>query len=458
MAAPAGPFPRNPAAVGVVKSAQRFPWSVVGVIFAIGLFAFYFWLWLVQAEPVGAALALGPMLVVLTIPLFIRAGRTNPEFDLGGLLLTGLMLRFAFAYLRFRNAVDAYEYHFEGVRLARYYRAFDFSVATGKEVPGTGAMRAISGVVHVLVADDFFASFLFLAWLSFLGCWFFYRAFEISVADGDRYRYARLVLLWPTMCFWPSSLGKDAWMVFTIGAATYGAARVFRRMAGGYLLLGGGLFAASFVRPHVALLGLVAFVVALLVGRRHNVRDSVTPSFIAKGVGLVLVIIIGSVLISRTQKLLGVEDFSSSSINSATTYVSKQTTVGSSSFVPANPRTPGGFAKATVTVLFRPFPMEAHGSEQLFTSVEGLVLAAITVLSVKRLLTVPRRLRAQPYVMFALASVLLWILAFGIIANFGILARERTQMLPYFFVLLSVAPVVAKADPGTKTPERHALQ
>jgi len=71
---------------------------------------------------------------------------------------------------------------------------------------------------------------------------------------------------------------------------------------------------------------------------------------------------------------------------------------------------------------------------------------------------VPRRLRSQPYVTFALASVLLWILAFGIIANFGILARERTQMLPYFFVLLSVAPVVAKADPGTKTPERHALQ
>ena len=46
--------------------------------------------------------------------------------------------------------------------------------------------------------------------------------------------------------------------------------------------------------------------------------------------------------------------------------------------------------------------------------------------------------------MFALAYVLLWILAFGIIANFGILARQRTQMYPFYFVLLSVAAVVTK--------------
>jgi hypothetical protein len=458
MADAAGPFRPMPAPSGPIKSPQRFPWSVVGLIGSIGLFAFYLWLWLVQGESVGAALVLGPVLVVLTIPLFIRASRSNPDFDLGGLLLTGLVLRFAFAYDRLTHAVDAGVYHSEGVRLARYYRAFDFGVSTDAPVPGTGAMRAISGMVHVLVFDDFFASFLLLTWLSFLGAWFFYRAFEISIDDGDRYRYARLVLLWPTMCFWPSSLGKDAWMVFTIGVATYGAARVFKRMGGGYLLMGSGLFAASFVRPHVALLGLIAFAVALLVGRRHNVRGSVTPSVIAKGVGLVLVIIIGSVLISRTQKLLGVEDFSSASITTATASVTKQTTVGTSSFTPANPRTPQGFVVAAATVLFRPFPIEAHGSEQLFTSIEGMVLAAITVLSVRRLLTVPRRLRAQPYITFALASVLLWILAFGVIANFGILARERTQMLPYYFVLLSVAPSVATAGSAAKRPERHALQ
>ncbi|MFA5884660.1 MAG: hypothetical protein WDA60_12470 [Acidimicrobiia bacterium] len=457
MAVPAGPFLGRPAPTGSAKSAQRFPWTALGVLGGVGLFALYLWLWLVQGEPVGAAILLGPILVVITIPLFVKAGRMTTSFDLGGLLLTGLVVRFAFAYNRLLHAVDAYDYHFEGIRLARYYRALDFGVSTGKDVPGTGAMRAISGMVHVVVLDDFFASFLVLTWLSFLGCWFFYRAFEISVEDGDRYRYARLILLWPSMCFWPSSLGKDAWMVFTIGVASYGAARVFKRMAGGYTLMGIGLFAASFVRPHLALLALIAFVAALLVGRRTSVRDTVTPSFIAKGVGLVLVLVIGSVLVSRTQKILDIEDFSASSIDSATALVSEQTTVGNSAFTAPNPRSPTGFVEATVTVLFRPFPFEANGSEQLFTALEGMTLAAITVLSVKRLLTIPRRLRAQPYVMFALTSVLLWILAFGVIANFGILARQRTQMLPYFFVLLSVAPIVTKRS-AAKTPERHALR
>ena len=45
-----------------------------------------------------------------------------------------------------------------------------------------------------------------------------------DIWPGDSYlqfMYARLLLLWPSMCFWPSSLGKDSWMLFTIGIAAY---------------------------------------------------------------------------------------------------------------------------------------------------------------------------------------------------------------------------------------------
>lgn len=438
------------------KEPARFPWTVLGTFLGAGLFAYYLYLWFVQGEPVGGAIVLGPILVVFSIPIFLRAGQTNPEVDMGGVLLCGLVLRFAFVYERFTNAVDGIEYHFEGVRLAEAYRRFEFGAPTGKDVPGTGAMRAVSGVVHVVVNDDGFASYLLMAWLGFLGCWLLYRAFEIAVADGDRYRYARLLLLWPSMCFWPSSLGKDSWMLFTIGIAAYGAARVFTRLPAGYTLVGLGLLGASFVRPHLALLFLVAFFIALMIGRRTNTRDTVTPAAIAKVVGVVVIIVIGSVLISRTQKLLDIEDFSAASIDTATSQVTEQTDVGASAFSPPNPRTPPGFVEATITVLFRPFPFEANGAEQLFTAVEGVVLLGITGFAFRRLLTIPRRLRAQPYVMFSTAYVALWILAFGIIANFGILARQRTQMLPLYFVLLSMAPVVEKAK--TTVDERRLLR
>jgi hypothetical protein len=426
------------------KSAQRFPWTAVGIFLAVGLYVYYLWLWLAGAEPVGAGILLAPLLLLFTVPLLLRANRQTPAFDLAGVMLVGLVMRFAFSYYRFQHAVDSVSYHEEGVRLASSYRAFNFDVATGQEVPGTGALRAISGAVHVFVADDFYGATLVMAWLSFLGCYLLYRAFATAMDDGDLSRYSKLIFLWPSMCFWPSSLGKDAWMVFTIGVASLGAARAFRRLAGGYSLLVIGLLGASFVRPHLALLAIVAFGIAMVIGRRQQVRAAITPGFIAKFVGIAVIIVIGSVLVSRTQQLLGVEDFSSASIESSTEFVVRNTEQGGSAFEAPNPRTPLGFVEAGVTVLFRPFPQEANGTEAFATALEGLLLAALTVMSIPRLLTVARRLRAQPYITYALVYVLLWILAFGIIGNFGILARQRTQMLPFYFVLLSVSAVVAK--------------
>lgn len=439
----AGPPRPAVAPAAPMKSAERFPWTGVGIFVGVGVYVYFLWLWLAQGKQVGAGIIVGPILLVFTAPLILRAARTTPAFDLGGLLILGLVMRFGLSFYRFEHAVDANIYHKEGVRLATGYRHLDFSAATGQQVPGTGAMRAISGVMHVFVNDDFFATFLLTAWLGFLGCWFLYRALIISVDDVDAYRYARLIFLWPSMALWPSSLGKDGWMLFTIGLASYGAARVLRRMAGGYTLMGVGLLGASFVRPHLALLALFAFVVALLIGRRSDVRNSITPGFLAKLVGLGLIIILGSVLITRTEKLLDIQDFNSSSLETAATELGALTQQGGSAYTPANPRSPSGFPVVAITVLFRPFPNEASGPEGLFTALEGAFLIALTFASLKRLAALPRRFRSQPYLMYAFVYVLLWILAFGVIANFGILSRQRTQMYPFYFALLSV-PVVAK--------------
>ena len=216
-----------------------------------------------------------------------------------------------------------------------------------------------------------------------------------------------------------------------------------------------GLFGASFVRPHLALLALVAFVTgADDRGDATTSGDTMTPSFLAKIVGLVLVLVHRErarqpdPAAPRHRGLQLVVDRDRDAPTSAS-----KTAVGDSTFTPPNPRSPTGFVEATVTVLFRPFPIEARGSEQILTRGRGDDPHAIlTATSFRRLLTIPRRLRAQPYVMFALAYVLLWILAFGVIANFGILARQRTQMLPFYFVLLSVAAVVAKTAPARRRP------
>jgi hypothetical protein len=438
------PIPQRPAD----DTPKRFNWASLATIVFFGMMAMYVYFWLGKNQAVAVALIVVPLLLAFTTPLIVRASRKETGFDLGGLLAVGLLLRCGAAYFRFKNEADAGVYHKAGVLLARGYRHLHFGADPGSPVPGTGGQKIITGIVTVFTNSNEFATFLVFAWLGFLGCFFFYRAFVTAMPDADRYRYARLVFLWPTLVFWPSSIGKDSWMLFTLGIAALGAARIFVRKPGGYSLLLLGLLAGSFVRPHVSLLALVACAVALFVGRRNATRPgALTPGSIGKVAGLVVLIIAGGLLVSRSESLLNTNDTTasgstvqSSSIDVALNESAHRTAQGGSVFPAANPRTPDGYAKAAVTILFRPFPTEVHGFEQLMTACEALFLLGLAIVSWRRLIAIPARLRADPYVTFAVVYILVFFFAFGTIGNFGILARQRSQVMPLVFVLLSVTP------------------
>ena len=120
-----------------------------------------------------------------------------------------------------------------------------------------------------------------------------------------------------------------------------------------------------------------------------------------------------------------------------------RTDQGGSAFSPIDPTDPVGYVEAAVTVLFRPFPNETGGLEQTAAALEASVLLALFITSWRRLVTIPRRLRTEPYVTLALTYLLMFVFGFGTIANFGILARQRSQLMPFAFVLLSVTAASA---------------
>jgi hypothetical protein len=424
-------------------------WSGIAVALFLVVIALYGWLWVVDNKRVGVALLLVPAMMALSAPIFLIAKRER-AFDLAGLLATGLLLRFTFAPYRFSHAFDADTYYHAGVTLAQQFRHFDFSGDPGGAVPGTGAMKFITGVVSVVAGDNRFAIFLIFTWLSFFGCYLLYRAFRTAMPNGDRYRYALLVFLWPSLAFWPSSIGKESWMMLALGFACLGAARVYARRPAGYTLLVVGLFGGSLVRPHVMLIALIAFAIALIISRRTTARPgAITPSSVAKVAGLVIVVAIGGLLASRTESLLKVNDLSSSSIDSALTTTASQTALGRSSFSAPDAKNPIGYVEAAVTIVARPFPFEASGTEQVVTSFEGLLLGVLLLVSWRRLLSIPGLLRREPWIAFALAYFLMFVFAFAAISNFGILARQRVQVLPLLFVLLCV-PAASTVKPSLR--------
>jgi hypothetical protein len=427
-----------------------FPWSFVALLAFLACMAMYAWLWIASGRPVGWALLTIPALVALTAALFTRAARTERQFDLGGLLAVGLLLRFAASYYRFDHAVDARTYHQFGVRLADSFRELNFGADTGASVPGTGTMRYISGLVHVLSGSDAMGAFLIFSWFAFLGCYLLYRAFVIAVPDGDRYRYARLLFLWPSLVLWPSSIGKESIMLLAIGLAALGAARLFTRRPGGYTLVLLGILGAYFVRPHVAMIALVALVLALIIGRGHvRPTPALTPASIAKLAAVCLLLVVMSIVATRTADYLGIESLHPAYTQQKFQETRQSTEAGGSQFSPADAASPVGYPQAAVTILYRPFPFETHGLEPFLTSIEALGLAFLTVVSWRRLTSMPWRLRVEPYVGFALVFVLAFFFVFAVISNFGILARERTMMLPFAFVLLSVSALAAPREART---------
>jgi hypothetical protein len=431
-----------------------FSWQAIAVAAFVLTIVFWLWQWLAYGWAAGSSLFVIPLLTLLSAPIFISATRSERRFDLAGIAATGLALRFFAAFYRMAHGFDSFIYDQQGNRIADSLRHFRFNVDPEAPVPGTGGFRMIAGVVSVFTGANLTAKFLVFAWLGFLASYLFYRAFVTALPSADHHRYALLIFLWPTLLYWPSSIGKDGWMLLTLGIASLGAARILVRRRGGYTLLVAGLLLGSFVRPHVSLMALLAFGVALLISRRESARPGITPSSVAKIAGFVVLIAIGGIVASRAASLLNVNDFSGSSINSALSQTEGQTDQGGSAFSPANPQNPLGYAEATVTILFRPLPIESHGAEQIATSLEGLFLLALLLASWRRLATIFGRLRSEPYVTYAVVYLLMFFFAFGTISNFGILARQRSQALPFVFVLLALYPTNHKAtSPDAEQPK-----
>lgn len=82
---------------------ERSPWQNVAILVVVACFALYAWQAVTAGEPVGGGLLLMPMLFLVTAPVLVGARRSEPTFDLAGLMATGLALRCVGAYFRWAN-------------------------------------------------------------------------------------------------------------------------------------------------------------------------------------------------------------------------------------------------------------------------------------------------------------------------------------------------------------------
>jgi len=200
--------------------------------------------------------------------------------------------------------------------------------------------------------------------------------------------------------------------------------------------------------------GLIAVSLAAAVVTRRSSERLRELAPLVKVASIVAVALLAAVLVVRTDRFLtdsGID--TSEGVSGALIGVRDSTSQGGAEFVPSVVDSPIRAPMAAVTVLFRPFVFEAHNLQALLTALEGAVLLGLLLFRLKWFWTALRSLRRQPYVVFCLVFSCLFILAYSSFANFGLLARERVQLYPFFVVLLSIPPIKGRAR---TTPPEHA--
>jgi hypothetical protein len=424
------------------------------------------WAMAATSFDVWGALALVPLLVLVTVPLVRRlfGGELAPLLPYA---FAGLAAKFAGAAVRYWVAFDAYggsadaaRYHRLGADLAEKIRSgtVPWSTVVPRGV-GTEFVQNLTATVYTFTGPTRLGGFFVFAWFAYLGAVCFVRAAIEAVPGLAQRRYACLVLLLPSLVYWPSSIGKEAWTLLGLGVGSYGTALlvVGRRRVRGLLFAAAGIGAATLARPHVAAIWAVALAVALaaavLTGSAG--RGIVRRANSALLLVLAVLALVGLATFALNYLSAGNEDAAApvgDRIDEIFAETSRRSSQGGSSFTPMRIDGPQDWPLAITRTLTRPLLFEARSTAELMPAVETTVLLGLALAGWRRLANLPRLAVSTPYLVFSLAVLVMFGLVFTPIGNLGILTRQRSLVLPLLVLPLCLPPLLRPLRPARPVP------
>ena len=436
------------------------------------------WLWIglaaAAAAAVGVALGFGVtaevlVIAILFLPLFAWMGQKLADDEDAHVLplllpaaylakIVGAGARYLVLQLLYGGVGDSIGYHNAGLDYAATFRDLAIPDTSGVRVGfGTIVTRLITGGVYTVYSPEtLLGGFIIFSIICFAGQLLFYMAVRDAIPRERRFWLGLGIFFLPTMVFWPSSVGKDALMVFGIGLATFGLSKLYRKLALGPIVLAlSGLTMLALIRPHVAALIVGAFVVGLIFNRRSSGKLSLGRAIVS----LVLAVgLMGGAAWALTTFLR--LDLSEEGLEELATTAESQTDTGGSSVEGSAVRGPQDLPEATLRVLFRPLIHEASGAA-LASGVEGTILLLVAVWRLPTLARNFFKLRHKPVLLMSAAYTFGFIIVFSPFLNLGILARQRSQLMPFLIAWLigagwgelkaSVAEQAQRTQP--ETPE-----
>ncbi len=344
--------------------------------------------------------------------------------------VAGILARYYAVTVIYRTG-DAFSYHEAGGELAHFWRDLQVPVTIGRSA-GTRFTEIVTSLLYAPGVPTMMGGFLIFGFLSFAGVVFFYLAFRRSTPSRLHKPYALAVFFLPSLVFWPTAIGKDALMVLALGAAALGAAIVYGgSYARGLPLIAGGLALATGVRAHVATMMAAGVVLGFILWKRSARSTGAFGRLVVTAAAVIALFALGSVAAKSLgfgQDVQTLEDFLGET--------ERRTAQGGSAVSGSPVSSPIDIPEATLRVLFRPLPYEAADAPTFLSSLEGAALLFLVLLRFPTMLRNLRYVRRYPYLLLAIGFSGAFIVAFSSIFNLGILARQRSQVLPFVLAVL----------------------
>lgn len=332
-----------------------------------------------------------------------------------------------------------------GASIAYYFYAQEFGgdVSLYYNDPfgiyGTGTGLSTVFVVNFVqflkeyFGGSFLDYFILFQAMGFWGLLFVLRAFDDIYEElgQPRNKYVYLLLFLPGLHFWTSAIGKDAPIFLSVAMCTWAAFRLQSR----YLAFAAGVAIAVLVRPHIALIALIALAMTVLVARNTSLLSRAALLALALGG-------IGAVagLVEDSFNGLNI-----SNTDSVTEFIETKSSVseesgGDLSIIGAS------FPVKLISLLFRPFFIDATGPLGYVASLENVVLLVVIGSLVWRFGTAVAVARAALFARFSIMFfILLTILLAMVNYNVGLGLRQKMMMMPALLVFFAAMLAVRGA-------------
>lgn len=426
-------------------------WEPVVVAVAVTYVLFVGWAMTSLSYEIWGAFVVAPIVVALTIPMLQRVFYGDAALLLpiaiAGLIakLGATLVRYWVGFDVYDGGVDAQGYHQSGMGIAEQIRGGDISAITELTSGiGTVFIGRLTGIVYAIFGSSLMGGFVVFAWMGYLGLVLFVRAAMIAVPGLLSHRYAMFTFFAPSLLYWGSSIGKEAFMQLCLGLASYGGARLFvGRWSGVSVPLTiAGITGAAFVRPHFAAMWVAGLALAFVVGFLTGNTKPNVPGRI-RTLGLVVLAVGGlTSLAAATLQYLDPPPEGPTVITAPVfervgdifEETERRTSQGGSSFDVITISGPQDYPVAILRTLTRPLLIEVDSFVELLPALEMTTLLVLAFVSWRRVVNLPVLILRTPYLILAVVVLMMFGVAFTSFGNLGLLTRQRSLVMPFFLL------------------------